>query len=594
MRIVRVKSSEAASAMLVALILVTILAVSVASYLAYIEQQALLGSRSQTWNLALGLTEAGVEEALEHLNSNSGNLNTDGWSPDGSTYTMTRSFESSSYTVAIDNSNPNMPIILSRAYVTPQRFAQHSPSAMFAVIGASDPNAGRINRAVRVRTSRSGLFLAAMVAKHQIDLKGNGVTSDSFDSEDPHKSTNGRWDEAKAQDNGDIASNDGIVSTVSVQNANIYGRVYTGPGGTATVGSQGAVGTHAWQAGHSGFQPGYVLNTANFTFPDTKLPYNSGLYPGPGDVLTVSGSTTNATTTTSSTYPSAPPSGSLGPITTNSSSITSATYSSPAPAGLVTNATSYVTSTTYPSPAPSGTSTNYATTNANSLTYPSPGSFLGSVTTNVVTAGPKSGRGTWYIYSAISGINSYTYPTITYTYLSTTYTCTIYNTVPTYTTNHYDHVIGNGDYYATSLPGSTIVMGKGRLVLPNGLNMGNSDGFRIVDGGSITVYAGGTSTKISGNGVVNASGFAKNFILYSAPSVTSFTLDGNGEFTGVLVAPNADVTMNGGGNSRQDFTGSLMVNSVRMNGHFNFHYDEALGRMANNGRYLIQSWEEVD
>ena len=34
----------------------------------------------------------------------------------------------------------------------------------------------------------SGLFLAAMVAKHKIDLKGNGVLTDSFDSADLWKS----------------------------------------------------------------------------------------------------------------------------------------------------------------------------------------------------------------------------------------------------------------------------------------------------------------------------------------------------------------------------------------------------------------------
>jgi hypothetical protein len=51
--------------------------------------------------------------------------------------------------------------------------------------------------------------------------------------------------------------------------------------------------------------------------------------------------------------------------------------------------------------------------------------------------------------------------------------------------------------------------------------------------------------------------------------------------------------MNGGGNSNQGFSGALMVGSVTMNGHFNFHYDEALGRMPGNGRVLITSWNEL-
>lgn len=585
---------------MVSMFMISLLTVSVAGYLAYVNQQSLLGARSQAWNLALGVSEAGVEEALQHLNDNYANLNTAGWTASGSQYSRTRALTNGTYTANIDNSNPNSPVITSRAFITPPSYAQNAPSTMFAVAGITQPNgtvqsAPTVNRAVQVNTSKGSLFLASMVAKHGIDLKGNGVTSDSFDSADPNKSTNGRWDAAKAGDNGDIASNDGIISTVSIQNANIYGRVFTGPGGTATVGSQGGVGTHAWQAaGNTGFQPGYVQNTANFTFPDTTAPYdNTAPPPPPGDVLTLVGTVTNSTSFTTAVYPSAPASGVMSAITTNTTTITTSIYPNPPPAAVTTN-TANVMVASLPNPVPAGTSTNYATTSMSTKTYPAAGTYLGGVTTNVVTTGNPSGRGTWYIYSLVTGITSYTYPTKTYSYSGYTYSYSVYVTTPTYTTNHYDHVIGNGDYYATSLSGSTIVTGKGRLVLPNGLNMSSGDGITIAAGGSITIYSGGTDIAIGGNGVLNANGYAGNFIVYCAPSVTSFTLNGNGEFSGVLVAPNAALTMNGGGNSRQDFTGALMVDSVRMNGHFNFHYDEALGRMGGNGRFLITSWKEVN
>ena len=596
MKILQPLRQTAASALLVTMFMITLLTLSVAGYLTYVDQQSLLGARSQGWNLALGLSEAGIEEALEQLNVNWANLNTDGWSPNGTTYTLNRTLTNGTYTVAIDNSDPNAPVILSRASVTlPTFIARNAPPAMFATAGVTQPGTTvntAANRAVRVTTSRGSLFLAAMVARHGIDLKGNGVTSDSFDSADPAKSTNGRWVAAKAGDAGDIASNDGIVSTVSVQQANIYGHVMTGPGGTATVGSQGGVGTHAWQASNSGFEPGYVLDTAHFTFPDTTSPVNSSAPPPPaGDVVTLTGSVTNSTTSTSATYPGAPASGFMGPVTTNTSTVTSSSYPGPH-TGMTTN-TSNVTSPTLPSPKPAGTSTNYTTSSTSSKTYPTAGTYQGGVTTNIVTTGNPSGRGTWYIYNLITGITSYTYPVTTYTYPSYTYTYTVYQTTPTYTTNHYDHVIGNGDYYATSLTGSTIVTGSGRLYLPNGLNMANGDGITIAQGGSIQIYSGGTGITIGGNGVMNGNGFAANFIVYCAPTVTSFTLNGNGEFTGVLVAPNADLTMNGGGNSSQDFTGALMVNSVRMNGHFNFHYDEALSRLGGTGRFKITSWAEV-
>jgi choice-of-anchor A domain-containing protein len=119
-------------------------------------------------------------------------------------------------------------------------------------------------------------------------------------------------------------------------------------------------------------------------------------------------------------------------------------------------------------------------------------------------------------------------------------------------------------------------------------------GVTIAPGGFSEIYFGSISISIRGNGVLNDNGCAGNFIIYCADSVTDFTLNGNGEFTGVLVAPNADIKMNGGGNSDQDFTGAVMVNSFRMNGHFKFHYHEALGRMGSNGRFLITSWAEVN
>src|SRR5205807_1198961 len=66
-------------------------------------------------------------------------------------------------------------------------------------------------RTVRVTTTSDGLFKKGLVAKNSIDLQGNNVKTDSFDSSDPAKSTGGRYDSAKAQANGDVATNSSIV-----------------------------------------------------------------------------------------------------------------------------------------------------------------------------------------------------------------------------------------------------------------------------------------------------------------------------------------------------------------------------------------------
>src|SRR5215831_12314425 len=109
---------QAASALLTSLVICSIFSLFVVYYLSLIEQQNYLNSRSQTWNMAISITEAGIEEGLEHLNDNSSNLGVAPWSYlGGSTYYRSNSLpDGNSYTVFITNNLPS-PTILARAYV---------------------------------------------------------------------------------------------------------------------------------------------------------------------------------------------------------------------------------------------------------------------------------------------------------------------------------------------------------------------------------------------------------------------------------------------------------------------------------------------
>src|SRR5512135_2529250 len=92
------KARKVASALLVALVLTTILSVSIMGYLTVVEQQNFLGPRSQTWNTAIAVVEAGIEEGLQHLQSYT-SLTANGWSFDGTYYTMGRTMpDGNSYT----------------------------------------------------------------------------------------------------------------------------------------------------------------------------------------------------------------------------------------------------------------------------------------------------------------------------------------------------------------------------------------------------------------------------------------------------------------------------------------------------------------
>jgi len=126
--------------------------------------------------------------------------------------------------------------------------------------------------------------------------------------------------------------------------------------------------------------------------------------------------------------------------------------------------------------------------------------------------------------------------------------------------------------------------------------MSSGDSITIANNGSasLSVYADGTSASVSGNGVINQAGYAADFILFCSPNVKTVSFNGNGQFCGILVAPSADVTMHGGGSADEDFEGALIGGSITMDGHFKFHYDEALGRKPLFGRLLITSWDEID
>src|SRR6266404_3056040 len=63
---------SAASILIVTLLLASILGITLGSYLYWVRTQNLLVAESQSWNSALALAEAGIEEGLAQINVNFG------------------------------------------------------------------------------------------------------------------------------------------------------------------------------------------------------------------------------------------------------------------------------------------------------------------------------------------------------------------------------------------------------------------------------------------------------------------------------------------------------------------------------------------
>lgn len=425
--------SNSGSALLLTLFTCVVIGLALGAYLELVRNQNLSTLRSQQWNLAIPVAEAGIEEALTHLYYNPTNRATNGWILSSGVYVKERALGDSKYITSISDTTP--PEIISKAYVRVPLGSDYI-----------DPP-----RTIRVTTTNDALFAKGMVAKGQIDLSGNRVRTDSFDSTDPAASTNGAYDPAKYKDNGDVATNSSLIDSLNVWNAEVIGKASTGPGGTVSVGPNGTIGSKAWhQSGKKGIEPGWANDDMNVYFPDVKPPFSGGAF--------------------------TPVSGSYG-------------------------------------------GTNYA---------------------YLIT------DGRWQLSSLnLSGQQKAL-------------------------------VLGNAVLYVT---GNVSISGQAYLT--------------VATNSSLQFYVGGSDTSIGGNGIINTPGNATNFFYWGLPSNTKVSMSGNASFTGAIYAPQAAFSLGGGGNNDYDFVGASVTDSVKMNGHYKFHYDESLGRTGPRRGFTVTSWNEI-
>jgi hypothetical protein len=278
-------SRQRGNVLLASLIISGIMGVTLASYLIMTQAQYRSVVRSQVWNASMALTEAGVEDGLAMINKFNGNfgnlhlwtnsVSSDNWSALGNNIYQTRRYVSMDnwgtnyYDVYITNNN-NMPVITSIGVAAWKKtYASASPQAYFATVGVNSPSqAGRLaKRTVSVQTKTDPLFAVAMAAVSTIDMNGNGIETDSFDSVDPAHSINGLYpfgQTSMVKSNGDVCTLATIIDSISVGNANIKGKAKTGPNGTVEVGP-------------SGYVSGGVDDDFNVKFPTVTMPSGNWL-----------------------------------------------------------------------------------------------------------------------------------------------------------------------------------------------------------------------------------------------------------------------------------------------------------------------------
>jgi hypothetical protein len=248
------KKPEQASVLVVTLITCGVIATVLASYLVLLSTRYNVNARSMCWNSAMPVLEAGIEEAMTHLQADTNSPSANGWASGTvggqPVNSKRRNFADGSYfNVAIYNAASLSPTIYSSGFV-PAPYGR-----------------GYISRTVRVLTTKPRAFGVPISANGQVTISG-GYT-DSYNSCLGAYSTNSNG----LGTNGSVATDYKALKAISLSgSAHIYGTATTGPGGTVYASGGSSVGDNAWNATSTGVEPGWSDDTMNVAFPTNAPP----------------------------------------------------------------------------------------------------------------------------------------------------------------------------------------------------------------------------------------------------------------------------------------------------------------------------------
>ncbi len=134
-----------------------------------------------------------------------------------------------------------------------------------------------------------------------------------------------------------------------------------------------------------------------------------------------------------------------------------------------------------------------------------------------------------------------------------------------------------------------MVTGNAVLYVAGDFNMSGSSAIIIAPGASLKLYVAGANGSLSGQGVMNGTGFATNFVYYGMAGNTNVVLSGGTAFTGLIYAPRARLNVSG----YSVICGATVTDSVSASLGFAFHYDESLAGFGATTPYVVSSWNEM-
>jgi len=279
----RVPARERGAVLIVTMLIMAVLALALTSYVSLNLNSARLAQRGFQQAAAFNLAEAGAEEALWSFNqANAGSAAA--WSDwtlaSGAAKRNLTGFDLGSATgsvkVYVDNTSP-------------------SGSARPSVVALSTveaPGGASVTKMVEVTLRRRSRFSAGLMAKDTITFSGNRASVDSWNSDPDNDASTApvAYSAATRNDRGTVASVAVETRKVLVNQADVYGYVYTG-GAQPEVGSNGSITGRSTAPGVK-VDPARVATDFSATFPDVAAPVDGTVLTSIGATLGTAGQAT--------------------------------------------------------------------------------------------------------------------------------------------------------------------------------------------------------------------------------------------------------------------------------------------------------------
>jgi len=254
---------ERGAVLLVALIVMAVLALGLASYLNLNLNSARMAQRNFQGTAAFNLAETGAEEALWSINrANAGQA--DAWAD----WTMLNPGARRRFT-GFDLGNATGSV---KVYVDNHQPTGSARPHIVAFATVESDNGTRVSKMIEVWLRRRSRFSAGLLAKESITFAGNNASVDSWNSDpDNDPSTPAREYPGDGRSDGGTVASVSIANTaVLVNNADIFGYVFTG-GSQPEVGKNGSITGKNTPAGVK-IDTSRISTDFSATFPNVPLP----------------------------------------------------------------------------------------------------------------------------------------------------------------------------------------------------------------------------------------------------------------------------------------------------------------------------------